>query len=75
MIELSHLRGVGSIPTHKTSARKWCERNSCTIVSWIGRGGVTYGIDPFDLPEPELRALRELQVKALSAGAYDDDAR
>ena len=76
IIPLRTLRGLGGLPTDRTSLSDWMKRRSIPISRTSGRGGQQEAVSLSDLPE-ELRLAfiqRECEQAGLPAGVYDDHA-
>ena len=75
MIPVKELCGVGSIPSHRSSATKWLHRQRVSIQEIRTQGGVAHFVCVQDLPLSVQDAWRALQgeMKSLNLGSYSDE--
>lgn len=76
MIPVRSLLGLSGLPSHRTSATEWLQRNGVSTTLMKGKGGAVECVNLSDLPEPVrvAYATRQIEGAGLPIGTYDETA-
>ena len=76
LVPLRRLLGVGTVPSHRTTASEWCRRLGISTEWHKARGGKAEHVCLSDLPEDVRRAYAErlIEEAGLPPGTYDEAA-